>query len=357
MNEGAVMFPQSAGMTLRIGVAYDLRSHYVALGYTEEQTAELDSPATIDAILGALSELGYLPFPIGNAGELARKLVDGERWDLVFNLSEGLHGLGREALVPALLDAHRIPYTFSDPCVMAISLHKGFTKHILRDAGIATPDFVLLREPAEIDSVDLPFPLFAKPVAEGTGKGIDGASRIETSRELHRRCGELLERYHQPVLVERYLPGREFTVGIIGTGTHAVAIGTLEIIPGSADQQGVYGYLSKERCEQLVRYRSAAGGAIRQVEDIALEVWNVLGCRDAGRVDVRMDENGSPQVLEVNPLAGLHPTHSDLPMIASAAGMSYRELIGRIVESALSRIEAYPAEGVPGTFSSNSILV
>ena len=135
---------------MKIALTYDLRSHYLELGYTEEQTAEFDSPATIEAIAAALSELGHTPVRIGHVQELTRRLAAGERWDLVFNIAEGLHGLGREALIPALLDAYRIPYTFSDPCVMAVSLHKGFTKSILRDAGLHTPDFALVGEAADI---------------------------------------------------------------------------------------------------------------------------------------------------------------------------------------------------------------
>jgi D-alanine-D-alanine ligase len=346
---------------MKIALTYDLRSHYLELGYSEEQTAEFDSPATIQAISAALSELGHTPVQIGHVQELTRRLAAGERWDLVFNIAEGLHGLGREALIPALLDAYRIAYTFSDPCVMAVSLHKGFTKSILRDAGLSTPDFALVREAAEIDSVDLTYPLFAKPVAEGTGKGITGASRIETPRELELCCRDLLARYEQPVLVERYLPGREFTVGVLGTGSRASALGTLEVIILAQGEQGAYSYLNKERCEELVEYRFVDGttgsAAIRAVEDLALQAWRILGCRDAGRIDIRLDEDGVPAVLEVNPLAGLHPTHSDLPMIAAAVGMGYRDLIDRIVRSARERVEFQYSEVVPEAPSPSSILV
>jgi D-alanine-D-alanine ligase len=348
---------------LRVGLTYDLRSHYLALGYSEEQTAEFDSPVTVEAIAVALRELGYVPIRIGHVRELTRRLAAGQRWDLVFNIGEGMYGLGREALIPALLDAYRIAYTFSDPCVMAVSLHKGFTKSIIRDAGLRTPRFALIREEADLDSVDLLYPLFAKPVAEGTGKGIDGSSRIENPAALRRRCLDLLARYRQPVLVEEYLPGREFTVGILGTGSRSSVLGTVEVIIREQGEQGAYSYRNKERCEQLVKYRCTRDGNSRRpgepdrsirpwpeggtvegaVEGLALRAWRALGCRDAGRVDVRLDSQGLPAVLEVNPLAGLHPAHSDLPMIAAAAGMSYRELIDRIVRSALQRYAPHAA--------------
>ena len=358
-SESTPSFNRASARNLRIGLTYDLRSQYLALGYSEEQTAEFDSPATVEAITTALSELGHTPIQIGNAQELTRRLVAGERWELVFNIAEGLYGLGREALIPALLDAYRVDYTFSDPCVLAVCLHKGFTKSILRDAGLPTPDFALVREEADLDGLDLSYPLFAKPVAEGTGKGIVPSSRIVGPGELKRRCLELLEHYRQPVLVEEYLPGREFTVGIVGTGREALALGTLEVIIREGGEQGVYSYLNKERCEELVEYQLSGDADTRSVEEVALKAWRTLGCRDAGRVDIRLDSGGLPSVLELNPLAGLHPTHSDLPMIATAVGMSYRALIDRIVGSALQRSAAHEREELPSAelLSSSSILV
>jgi D-alanine-D-alanine ligase len=352
---------------MKIALTYDLRSRYLELGLSEEQTAEFDSPVTIQAISASLCELGHVPVQIGHAQELINRLAAGERWDLVFNIAEGLYGLGREALIPALLDAYRIPYTFSDPCVMAVSLHKGFTKSILRDGGLSTPSFALIREAGDIESVDLPYPLFAKPLAEGTGKGITEESRIRDPSGLRRRCLELLEQYGQPVLVERYLPGREFTVGILGTGGRASVLGTLEVVIRENGDAGVYSYRNKESCEELVECRVVSGQAVRPVEALALRAWRLLGCRDAGRIDIRLDEQDEPSILEVNPLAGLHPTHSDLPMIATAVGMEYRELIDRIVRSALERTAlertarerktAQSSEILPEALASSSILV
>jgi len=323
---------------LNVGITYDLRDRYLALGYSEEETAEFDSLTTIDAIAGALAELGYAPDLIGNAGELTQRLIAGDRWDLVFNIAEGMLGLGREALIPALLDSYRIPYTFSDPGVLALSLHKGFTKSILRDAGLHTANFMLIRNTADIDAVDLSYPLFAKPVAEGTGKGIDKTSKIDSPQELRLRCIELLERYRQPVLVEEYLPGREFTVGIVGTGNRAEVLGIMEIIIKDRGEQGAYSYLNKEKCDEFVDYRFPKDEAAHQAAVLALKAWSVLDCRDAGRIDIRQDSHGLAAIIELNPLAGMHPGHSDLPMIATAAGMSYTELVGGIVTSARRRI-------------------
>ncbi len=323
---------------LRIGVTYDLREAWLAEGYSEVETAEFDRADTINSIVDTLSELGYAPDPIGNLRQLAARLVAGDRWDLVFNICEGMHGLGREAQVPALLDAYRIPYVFSDPLVCALTLHKGMTKDVVRAAGVATPDFVVVSEPADVQKVQLQYPLFAKPVAEGTGKGISRHSKIETPEELSRTCRELLKTYKQPVLVERFLPGREFTVGIVGTGRNARALASLEIVLLPGADSGVYSYRNKENCEELVHYKLLKKCELqRKVESLALRSWRALGCRDGGRVDVRLDDEGNVHFLEVNPLAGIHPEHSDLPIMATMIGMDYRTLINAIMKSALAR--------------------
>ena len=324
---------------IRVGITYDLRDAWLAEGYSELETAEFDRADTIDSIYDTLRELGYAPERIGNVRQLAARLVAGDRWDMVFNICEGMHGLGREAQVPALLDAYQIPYVFSDPLVCSLTLHKGMTKDVVRAAGVATPDFAVVNEAADIRNVTLRYPLFAKPVAEGTGKGVTRASKIDNAMQLERTCKYLLRKYKQPVLVECFLPGREFTVGILGTGRKARALATLEIVllPG-ADAE-VYSYHNKENCEELVHYRLLPKGELRQdVESLALRAWKALGCRDGGRIDVRLDETGAANFLEVNPLAGIHPEHSDLPIICNHLGIAYRDLIGWIVDSAALRI-------------------
>ena len=326
---------------MHIGLTYDLRDEYLAAGYSEEETAEFDRADTIDAIAEALLCLGHDVDRIGHAVQLVQRLASGSRWELVFNICEGLHGPGREAQVPAILDVFEIPCTFADPCVMSVCLDKGITKSVVRDAGLPTPHFAVVNDLADLVPMpDLRFPLFAKPIAEGTGKGVTPASRVDDAHRLTEICRQLLERHRQPVLIEEYLPGREFTVGLLGTGPHAVCLGTLEIILLDEAEPGVYSWVNKERCEELVEYRLVRPEGDEQVqraEEVALAAWQVLGCRDAGRIDLRCDAAGQPQFLEANPLAGLHPQHSDLPMLATAVGMNYGELIDRIVQSAGDR--------------------
>jgi D-alanine-D-alanine ligase len=328
---------------VHIGLTYDLRQDYLAAGLSEDETAEFDRPDTIAAIEGALRELGHTTDRIGHARALTQRLVQGDRWDLVFNIAEGLAGIAREAQVPAILDVYGIAYTFSDPLVMALTLHKGLTKTVVAAAGVPTPRFAVVQHLSDLDPLDLPYPLFAKPVAEGTGKGITPASKVRDAAALREVCGRLLAQYQQPVLVETFLPGREFTVGIAGTDAAAKAIGTLEIVLLPAAEAEVYSYVNKEKCEELVEYRLVSASddsVVMAAEEVALAAWRTLNCRDAGRVDLRCDEAGRPNFMEVNPLAGLHPEHSDLPILATKAGMPYVELIRRIVASCEERVAA-----------------
>lgn len=370
---------------MRIGLTYDLRDEYLAAGYSEQETAEFDRAETIDQIAAALESFGHQIDRIGNVHSLVARLggqitaetqktvdaqiaarTQGRRehragrgkasqnhsasisrpWDLVFNIAEGLRGFGREAQVPAVLEAFDIPYTFSDPLVSALTLHKGMTKRVLRDLGVPTTPFVEVASPDDLGAVDLPFPLFVKPLAEGTAKGIDGQSKVHNRAELERACRRILEEFQQPALVEPYLGGREFTVGILGTGPEAQAIGTLEVRLMAGAEPHSYTYLNKERCEELCQFPSAPPEWAQRAEPIALAAWRGLGCRDGGRVDLRADLEGTLYVMELNPLPGLHPTHSDLPMIATAEGMPYPELIRRILDSALRRVRPDMRGGV-----------
>ncbi len=321
-----------------IGLTYDLRADYLAAGFDEEQTAEFDRDDTIDAIEAALHELGHDTERVGPVHALTARLAEGARWDLVFNIAEGLEGVSREAQVPAILEAYQIACTFSDPLVSALTLHKAMAKRVLRDLGLPTPPFAVVESLDELGSVDLPFPVFVKPLAEGTAKGIDGRSMVPSPAKLGPVVERLLNEFRQPALIETYLPGREFTVGITGTGRQAEAVATLEIVLLEQAEPHSYTYVNKERCEELCAFPLAPPEWASRAEELALAAWRGLGCRDAGRIDLRADGAGQLQLLEVNPLPGLHPFHSDLPMLCTAAGLPYVELIRRIVASAAERV-------------------
>jgi D-alanine-D-alanine ligase len=322
---------------MRIGLTYDLRADYLAMGMSEEDSAEFDAEITIASLSEALAALGHEPVRIGHLRALAERLVAGERWDAVFNICEGLTGYAREAQVPALLEAYGIPAVFSDPLTLALTLDKAWTKRVVRDQGIPTPDFAVIERASDIASVNLCFPLFVKPVAEGSGKGVNERSKVSSAAELRAIALELLTRFEQPVIVETYLPGREFTVGITGTGEHAAVLGVMEIRATLKGTQAGYSYENKEHWEDHVTLHLVDDEEARAAADVALAAWCALRCRDGGRVDVRNDAEGRPHFLEVNPLAGLNPAHSDLCFIANFKGLSYRDLIGLIMESFLKR--------------------
>lgn len=322
---------------MRVGITYDLAEDYLFAGFSEEEAAEFDRPDTIEGIEAALQDLGYQTDRIGSVQSLVNRLAIGERWDMVFNIAEGARGFGRESQVPALLEAYEIPYTFSDPMVLALSLHKGMTKHVVRDMNIPTPDFCVVERLNDLDHIDLAFPVFAKPVAEGTGKGINAASKIKMKKEMASVCRRLLDTYDQPVLLETFMSGREFTVGLVGTGDRSTAVGVIEVLLQKDADPEVYSYSNKKQFEERVRYILVEDDEAQRAADVALAVWRGLGCRDAGRIDLRSDGKGMPHFLEVNPLAGLNPEISDLPILCGLAGMTYGELIAKIMESAFER--------------------
>jgi D-alanine-D-alanine ligase len=324
---------------MKLGFCYDLRDDYLKMGYSEEDTAEFDRIGTIEAIEMELMKMGFEVERIGNIKSLTEQLVKGKRWDMVFNICEGMYGTGREAQVPALLDAYRIPYVFSDPLVMAVTLDKSLTKIVVSNAGINTPEHFVVYEPGDIDKIIIPFPLFAKPLAEGTGKGINANSVIYDKRGLRETCLSLLAKFNQPVLVEEYLSGREFTTGIIGTGKNARCIGVMEVVLKDNAEKKVYSYINKEECEEKVLYLPAPPGDAVKCEELALRSWNAIRCEDGGRVDIRYNRQGIPNFLEINPLAGLHPEHSDLPILAKLNGISYSELMKMIMDSALLKLK------------------
>ncbi len=319
---------------MRVGITYDLRSWYLDRGYSMEDTAEFDKQETIDAIDNALVRMGFETEQIGNCFQLIGALSSDKRWDMVFNISEGLYGDGRESAVPAVLDQYRIPYVFSGPVVLGVALNKHLSRLIVSAAGVPVSPGALVSRPEDVEKCNLRYPMFIKPVSEGTGKGITEKSLVRSQKELRERAEFILSRFNQPALVEEYLPGREFTVGIVGSGNNAVAIGGMEI---ECRNNLPYSVETKENYQMLCKYTPVATEYEEECRTVALSAWNAIGGVDGGRVDLRIDINGRMCFIEVNPLAGLHPVHSDLPILANMSGINFQSLIEMIVISALKR--------------------
>jgi D-alanine-D-alanine ligase len=321
---------------MRIALVYDLRDDYRALGFSEEEVAEFDTVETIDALAQALEALGCEVARVGRGQALAARLVAGDHYDLVFSIAEGVKRRSREAQVPALCELFDQPYLFSDPLTMAACLDKAVAKRLV-GAGVPTPNFAVAERSAEEVADWGDFPAFVKPLAEGTGKGCEAASLVATPAELQDAVARVIERYRQPALIEHFLPGREFTVGIVGNGNDAQVLGVCEILLKANAEANVYSLHNKELCAELVTYAPASDGEARLAGSRALEAYRALECRDAGRIDFRSDAKGQPHFLEANPLAGLNPWHSDLPILAAQNGIDFVTLIGMVLDAGLAR--------------------
>lgn len=319
---------------MKVGLTFDLRSWYLDQGYSMEDTAEFDKQATIDALDGALKKMGFETEQVGNSFQLIEALTAGKRWDLVFNIVEGLYGDGRESVVPAILDQYQIPYVFSGPVILGISLNKYFTRLIVSAAGVPVSPGMLINSKEDIAKCRLEYPLFIKPVSEGTGKGITEKNILKSPAELKEMAEWLLIRFNQPALVEEYLPGREFTVGVIGSGDDTIAIGGMEI---ECRDNLPYSVEFKENYQEFCKYLPMPSELWEECKTVAVNVWKALGGVDAGRVDVKADRNGRMCFMEVNPLAGLHPIDSDLPILSRLTGIDYQSLMEMIMNSALKR--------------------
>jgi D-alanine-D-alanine ligase len=324
---------------MRIGFTYDLKDDYLSAGFSALEAAEFDSPITIDAISEAISECGHEVVRIGNHRALAAALLRGECWDMVFNICEGLYGSARESLVPALLDAYRIPYFFSTPLVHAITLNKAITKRLLRDLGAAVTDFSVARSPEDITE-PAEYPLFVKAVAEGTGKGITPDSIVKNRAELAAKVKELTERFRQSVIIEPFLSGREVTAGVIGSGSDAFCLGVMNIEITEKGDSPIHSYYNKANCADCVKYTQAVGKFAEECAELALAAHRALDIRDASRVDIRCDSSGTPFIMEINSLPGLMPGHSDLIILGELAGYSYRQIIRLILQSGIRRKDA-----------------
>jgi D-alanine-D-alanine ligase len=314
-----------------------------------DEFAEWDSPTTIAAVESALSKLGKVVRLEANE-DFPERLRQAKP-DIVFNIAEGFYGVNREAHVPAICEFYGIPYSGSDPFTLSLSLDKARTKETLAFHGIPTPRFAVVRELEELRAVSerLSLPLFVKPLHEGSSKGITDSNLCHDAKQLFAQTKFLLENYDQPVLVEEYLPGQEFTCAVLGNGDEATVLPIVamnfETLPDGAVP--IYSFDAKfvwdrpENPLDIFQCPARITSALQaSIERVTLDAYRVLGCRDWARIDVRLDSAGVPNVLEVNPLPGILPDPADnscLPKAARAAGIGYDELIQSCLKYAASR--------------------
>ncbi len=319
---------------LKVGLAYNLRRIAVAEGDSE---AEFDSAATIEALAHAIRTAGHDVVPCEADRSLPRVLSELAP-DLVFNVSEGLSGLNREAQVPALCEMLGIEHTGSDAACMAISLNKATAKRLVSSEGIRTPAFVVLRDGTEPLGV-LRYPAIVKPIAEGSSKGILEKQVVENERELRQVAAALLARYQQPVLAEAFLPGREFTVALLGERDPRV-LPIMEIVfTDQSERFPIYSFKSKFESigvENKVPCE-VTPALYEELSRVAKASFAALGCRDIARVDLRLDAEGNVHFIECNPLPGMAPNFSDLCVMANSEGTPYEKLVGEILAPGVRR--------------------
>lgn len=324
---------------LRVGFTYNVKRNPPSADPATDAEAEFDAPKTLDAIRGAINSYGHEVVDLEANPDLPARLA-AAGVDFVFNVAEGIRGRSREAQVPAILDLLDIPYTGSDAATLALAHDKGLAKRILRAEGVPTPPFAVLTTGKERLPKELSFPLLVKPAAEGSSKGVTAAGVVEDENALRNAARELIERYGQAALVEEFLPGREFTVALLGENRPRVLPPMEIVFSPEAGARPVYAYETKLEPNRLISYQAPAEvtpALRRELERVARRVFMGLDCRDVARVDLRLDAQGRVYFLECNPLPGLTPGWSDLCLIAESANMDYRTLIGEILAGAVRR--------------------
>jgi len=335
----------------------------------EDAGAEFDKIETIQAIQRTIESDGHTTIFLTADPTLPGKLIQ-ENPDICFNISEGLGGDSREAQVPALLEMLHIPYTSSRVLANAVGLDKTMTKRVWRDCGLPTAHFQeFVCGDEELDT-SLRFPMFVKPVREGTGMGMDAQSIVHNPDELRNQVFWVINTYRQPALVEEYLSGREFTVAVLGRqdaalysphpelygddGFHRFPV--LEVDHAKSATPGVYGHHLKtlgfedEGAARFLCPADVSPELLCELQDLAIKAHVALGGLDVSRVDIRLDADGKPCLLEINTLPGLTPDFSDLCVIANADGLGYRKLILEILNLGASRFGLLPKRFEPQVY-------
>lgn len=326
---------------MRIGITHNLKNNSPSPNnFLEDHDEEFDSPETIEAIRQVLSRAGHEVSLLGGDLEIMEKIKK-MGIEFVFNIAEGFGGRSREAHIPALLEMMKIPYSGSDPLALAVTLDKAVTKRIATSLSVPTPDFWTLESAEDVQKIPERFPFFVKPVWQGSSKGIRDSSRVSHRTELKNEINRLFTNDPEDqVMIEKYIPGREFTVGVLGNKAPEV-IGMMEIsFRNKAKKDFCYSLEVKRNWKEEVEYTSepALDPSTQQgIYDSSLRIFKALGLRDVARFDFRVNHSGQFYFLEVNPLPGLSPISGDLVILAEKKGWSYDQLILKITQFAFNR--------------------
>ncbi len=322
-----------------VGLTYDLKTDYqFKAGDPPDANAEFDAPSTVGVIANAIKSQGYKVKKIGNVANLLEKINDLEV-DIVFNISEGMSGRNRESQVPIILEMAGIPFVGADALTLGLTLDKIMAKKIFIADNIPTPKFLEIKNIEFFSDTDhLKFPLIVKPRFEGSSKGLSEESRVENSEQLRKQAEHVINTYKQPALVEEFISGQEFTVVIVGNDSPE-ALPTVQIkIDGRLQLNDKFYNFSRIHSDKLEYICPAKIPADldKKIGELAIKTYNAVECRDFGRVDFRVDKNGKPYVLEINPLPSLS-TGDVFPLVAREVGLTYEQIVGRILSVAWKR--------------------
>jgi len=328
---------------MRVGLAFDLKDDFTTLpGSPEDICEEYDSIHTVRLIETSLKSLGHEVVLLGGGRDLLTALLTGDKVDIVFNIAEGRgNHPGREAQVPGILEMLDIPYTGSAPTCLCLCLDKPLAKRLLLNAGVDTPAWYTIACQADIENTDwhkLRYPVIAKPAHEGSSIGVHADSLIRNPNQAPNITGRLLASYRQPVMLEEYIDGEEFTVAVTGNEPPGV-FGSMGIVPRNISPDFIYSVEVKRDYVNLVDYECPPHleqNALKSLQESAVKAYAALGCRDIARLDYRIGSGGVPYLLEINPLPGLG-SHSDLVIMAGMMGISHADLISAILSTACTR--------------------
>jgi len=322
-----------------VGLTYDLKSDYAfKKGDPPDANAEFDHPSTIEVIAAAIESQGFKVKKIGNVSRLL-ETIDKLGVDIVFNISEGTTGRNRESQVPILLEMAGIPFVGADALTLALTLDKYMAKKIFVAEKIPTPKFFELKSIDGLVHTDhLKFPLIVKPRFEGSSKGLSENSRVENKEELKKQAEYIINAYKQPALVEEFISGQEFTVVVMGNNPpEAMPIVQIKIDGRLKlnDKFYTFARITSNRLEYICPAKISQELKNR-ISELALKTYEAVECRDFGRVDFRVDNEGNVYVLEINPLPSLS-TEDVFPLVAEETGITYEKIIGNILKAASKR--------------------
>lgn len=322
----------------KIGLVYNLKSG----GRESDADEEYDEPETIAVLSETVKQMGFEVLGFEQGSDLAYRMNQ-TKPDFVINIAEGIgRGRGRESQVPCIMETMHLPYSGSDPVALGVTLDKYFCSKILRSSGVPVAMAFSAYNKKTFDEqstfIDSSKRYIVKPRWEGSSKGIFNNSIVYGHDEILKKVTECYRLYGQPAVIEEYIPGDEVTVGVCGNVSPGI-LAVMQIRPRVKKQDFIYSLEVKRDWRKQVEYclYKSDQRIMSKIQNYALKAFDVLGIHDLCRIDFRVDADGVPKIIDINPLPGLSPEYSDLPIMCGLAGMPYKELVSEYLSESLKR--------------------